>query len=260
MEWSAHQYTQFENERTRPVRDLLAQVYPAKPLLTAADIGCGPGNSTGVLREHFADARISGIDSSAAMIASARERHADIEFRVADITAWSREPEQYDLILANASLQWIPNHEELLPRLLAKLQPGGTLAVQVPDNQQEPVHLLMQKVASDLRWSSALADARGILANRQSADWYYRTLTRYEARADVWKTTYFHVLKDGPRGVVDWFRSTGLRPYLSALSGEDQASFLDLYESEIAKAYPALLDGSVLLPFPRLFFIATCRD
>ena len=147
MTWSAAQYLKFEHERTRPVRDLVQRI-PNAEVLSAADIGCGPGNSTEVLRERYPQARIVGLDSSTDMIEAARKRLPDIAFEVADIREW-RPKAPLDVILANAVLQWIPDHETLFPALIAKLKPGGALAVQMPDNLDEPSHRLMREVASD---------------------------------------------------------------------------------------------------------------
>src|ERR1700751_725927 len=132
MTWSAAQYVKFEQERTRPVRDLVARI-PNAEIVSAADIGCGPGNSTEILRGRYPAARFVGIDSSPDMIKAARERLRDIAFEVAEIREW-RPNESPDVILANAVLQWIPDHEALFPALIAKLNPGGALAVQMPDN------------------------------------------------------------------------------------------------------------------------------
>ena len=147
MTWSAAQYVKFEQERTRPVRDLVAADSARAPR-SAADIGCGPGNSTEVLRERYPEARIVGVDSSPDMIEAARKRLPGIAFEVADIREW-RPKEPFDVILANAVLQWIPDHETLLPALIGALAPGGALAVQMPDNLDEPSHRLMREVAAE---------------------------------------------------------------------------------------------------------------
>jgi trans-aconitate 2-methyltransferase len=254
MTWSAAQYVKFEQERTRPVHDLVARI-PKAGIVHAADIGCGPGNSTEVLRERYPEARIVGLDFSPDMIEAARKRLPDIAFEVADIREW-RSTEPLDVILANAVLQWIPDHETLFPALMAQLAPGGALAVQVPDNLDEPSHRLMGEVASNGPWAAKLKDATGARAERHLADWYFRLLRPHAPRVDVWRTTYFHPLA-GARAIVEWLKGTGLRPFLDPLGESEREAFLARYEAAVAKAYPAEVDGTVLLPFPRLFVVAT---
>jgi trans-aconitate 2-methyltransferase len=254
MSWSAAQYVKFEEERTRPARDLVARI-PNTEVVNAADIGCGPGNSTRALRDRYPRARIIGMDSSPDMISAARERLPDVAFDVADIADW-RDEGPYDVILANAVLQWIPGHETLLPALTAKLGAGGSLAVQSPDNLDEPSHRLMREIAAAGPWAAELAGAARAREERHDAGWYFRLLRAHAARVEVWRTTYFHAL-DGARAVVEWLKATGLRPFLDPLSAAGREAFLALYQASIAEAYPAEADGTVLFPFPRLFFVAT---
>ncbi|EFF73413.1 methyltransferase domain-containing protein, partial [Achromobacter piechaudii] len=141
--WSAKQYSAFENERTRPVRDLVASV-PNQAVRQAVDLGCGPGNSTEVLANRYPDAVVTGMDSSQDMVDAARKRLRHLQFELADIATWNP-PQQYDVILANAALQWVPDHATLYPRLVGKLAPGGILAVQTPDNMEEPAHRLARQ-------------------------------------------------------------------------------------------------------------------
>jgi trans-aconitate 2-methyltransferase len=253
MSWSAAQYLKFEHERTRPVRDLVARI-PNAEVLSAADVGCGPGNSTEVLRERYPQARIVGLDSSTDMIEAARKRLPDIAFEVAGIREW-RPKEPLDVILANAVLQWVPDHETLFPALMAKLKPGGALAVQMPDNLEEPSHRLMGEVASDRPWAAKLKDAAAARTERHPANWYFQLLRPHAPHVDVWRTTYFHPLA-GAHAIVEWLKGTGLRPFLDPLEQSERETFLTRYEAAIAKAYPAEADGTVLLPFPRLFVVA----
>ncbi|HEY4297141.1 MAG TPA: trans-aconitate 2-methyltransferase [Paraburkholderia sp.] len=252
-DWHAQQYLLFENERTRPVRDLLAAV-PATEVRSAVDIGCGPGNSTETLAARVPGAAISGLDSSADMIAAARQRLPQFQFDVSDISTWDA-PGPYDLILANAVLQWVPDHERLFPALVTKLAPGGSLAVQMPDNLDEPAHRLLREVAMDGPWAEKLKGVERTMRHR--ASWYYGLLKPLCARVDVWRTTYHHPLAGGAAAVVEWFKGSALRPFLAGLDAAEQQAFLQRYQDEIANAYPALADGTVLLPFPRLFVVAT---
>ncbi len=250
-DWDAAQYLKFADERTRPAADLLARV----PLARAArvvDLGCGPGNSTALLRARFPDADLTGIDASPDMLAQARQALPEVAFVQADLAAWTPAAAP-DLLFANAVLQWLPDHAALLARLAGFLAPGGCLAVQMPDNLDEPSHRLMREVAAEGPWRDRLA---GIARTRLgSFSDYDRWLTRAGCRTELWRTTYVHPLS-GHGGIVEWVRGTGLRPYLAPLDPAMQAEFLVRYEAALALAYPAQDDGRVLLPFPRLFLVA----
>jgi trans-aconitate 2-methyltransferase len=256
MSWSAAQYIAFEDQRTRPVRDLLAGV-PAFDVRTAVDLGCGPGNSTEVLAGRFADARISGIDSSQDMIAAARKRLPEVDFEVSDIGAWieASAQEHFDIVLANAVLHWVPDHAALFPALSSRLTAGGVLAVQMPDNLGEPAQLLMREIAADGPWSRKLTAGGEPRVALQSASWYYQMLRSACAHVDVWRTTYYHSLA-GEMAIVEWFKGSGLRPFLDPLDGAERSAYLARYTAAVKAAYPPLPDGSVLLPFPRLFIVA----
>ena len=252
MTWSAKQYTMFEQQRTRPVRDLVAAI-PNTDVRTAVDLGCGPGNSTQVLAERFPLAQVAGLDSSEDMLADARKRLPALSFELADIGAWN--PTQtFDVILANASLQWLPDHATLYPHLVNQLTPGGTLAVQTPDNLDEPAHRLAREVAADGPWSAKIGAVKH--NERHSARYYYELLSPHCSTVDIWHTTYQHPLADHT-AVVEWFKASGLRPFLAPLTDAEKADFLREYQARITQSYPALADGTVLLPFPRLFIVAT---
>ncbi|SNS85650.1 trans-aconitate 2-methyltransferase [Pseudomonas segetis] len=251
MSWSAQQYSKFEQQRTRPVRDLVAAV--ASDVRLAVDLGCGPGNSTEVLTQRYPNAVVMGIDSSEDMLQSARQRLPQLDFELADIAAW-QPTRRFDLILANASLQWVPDHADLYPHLVAQLAPGGSLAVQMPDNLAEPAHVLAREIAVQGPWADKIGDVKH--NPRHSADFYYELLSPHCSVVDVWHTTYYHPLAQGHQAVVEWFKGTALRPFLAKLTAAEQGVFLDDYLARISQAYPALANGTVLLPFPRLFVVA----
>lgn len=254
MSWSAKQYVAFEDERTRPVRDLLAALPPIDAR-SVIDLGCGPGNSTEVLAACYPQATVSGIDSSSDMIEAARRRLPHLRFAVADLRTWT-DAGPFEVILANAVLQWVANHEVLLPRLAARLSPGGALALQMPDNLDEPAHRIMRELAADRRWAAKLAAASAARAALPGAAWYYELLRPLCSKVDVWRTTYYHFLTGGAAAVVEWFKGSGLRPFLEPLQAAERSAYIERYSAAIAKAYPPLADGSVLLPFPRLFLTA----
>lgn len=253
MSWSARQYSLFEQQRTRPVRDLVAAI-PLASVRTAVDLGCGPGNSTEVLAERYADATVSGLDSSDDMLGEARQRLPNVVFERADIGTW-QPAQRYDVLLANASLQWVPDHAALYPRLVSLLNPGGVLAVQTPDNLEEPAHRLARDIAASAQWVDRIGDVKH--PDRHPAAYYFQLLRGHCAEVDVWRTTYHHPLSGGHAAVVEWFKGSALRPYLQKLGEAEQEEFLEAYLHAVSQAYPALDDGTVLLPFPRLFIVAT---
>ena len=254
MTWSAKQYAIFEDERTRPVRDLVSAL-PDIEARAIVDLGCGPGNSTEVLAARFPDAAISGLDSSPDMIEAARRRLPRAQFAVGRIEGWT-DAGPFDVILANAVLHWIPNHRTLLPELVARLVTSGVLAIQMPDNLDVPAHRLMREVAAGGPWAEILATASATRTPIESANWYYELLRPVCSRVEVWRTTYYHALAGGPAAIVEWFKGSGLRPFLDPLDAPSREAYLERYTAAVARAYPTLGDGSVLLPFPRLFMVA----
>ncbi|MGO4339194.1 trans-aconitate 2-methyltransferase [Labrys sp. KB_33_2] len=251
-DWNPSLYLRFEDERTRPARDLLDRVPLAAPTL-AVDLGCGPGNSTELLAKRWPAAEVIGIDTSEAMLSEARKRLPSARFEQGDVTSWqaTKPPE---LIFANAVMQWIPGHAALLPRLLAQTAPGGVLAVQMPDNLAEPSHRLMRETAADGPWAARLGNASRIRERILPAEDYYNLFAGQASSIDIWRTTYYHVLDDAP-AIVSWLRATGLRAFLDPLDPEQQPAFLEDYTARIAKAYPPRADGKVVLAFPRIFIV-----
>jgi trans-aconitate 2-methyltransferase len=252
-DWNPELYRRFEDERTRPARDLLARV-PLEAPTHVFDLGCGPGNSTELLVERFPAAQVVGTDNSEAMLASARQRLPGCRFEFGDVAHFEALPPA-DLLFSNAVLHWVPGHEALLPRLFAQLAPGGVLAVQMPDNRDEPTHRLMREVAALPAYAGHIGEAARAGAQILPLAAYYDLLAPLAAEVDVWRTAYQHPL-DSPAKIVEWVRSTGLKPFIDPLPDALREAFLAEYESRIAEAYPARADGCRLLAFPRLFIVA----
>ncbi|MCB1492356.1 MAG: trans-aconitate 2-methyltransferase [Rhodobiaceae bacterium] len=252
--WSSDQYTKFEAERTRPARDLLTAV-PLAEVRHAVDLGCGPGNSTELIVARYPDARVEGLDSAPDMIEKAKKRLPDLSFALADLTTWTPEP-SVELVYANAVFQWVPDHVGQMRRIMGALSPGNVLAIQVPDNLREPSHVAMADVARLPQFDAARA-AFGSRDAIPSVHDYVAALDDI-ADLDIWRTTYHHRL-GGHGAIVEWVKGTGLRPFLEPLDDAGKAAFESEYLERIAAAYPLLPDGTVILPFPRLFIVAVVR-
>jgi trans-aconitate 2-methyltransferase len=256
--WDPAQYLRFGDERSRPFFDLTGRIEAAKPHLVV-DLGCGPGQLTAALASRWPDAEVRGIDSSAEMIAAARQMlpggsggPGRLSFARGDVRDWQPE-EPVDVIVSNAVLQWVPGHEKLLAPWAEALVPGGWLAFQVPGNLDQPIHALAAELAASAPWRGLLAD---VSLNRQAAGpaEYLDLLSRAGCSVDAWETTYLHVLR-GTDPVVEWYKGTGLRPVLQALEPAQAAEFLAEYGARARAIYPARPYGTVL-PFRRVFVVA----
>ncbi len=257
MAWNAAHYLKFGAERTRPACDLVDRIQIESPR-RIVDIGCGPGNSTQVLRARWPEAEIVGLDNSAEMIEAARERYPEQEWLLADAATWSS-AKPFDVVFSNAALQWLPDHAALAARLFDLVAPSGALAIQIPSYSRLPVRMHIHEISEDAAWSHRMAAARSMLT-MESPEFYYDVLAPRAERMDVWETEYFHVMPDAG-AIVDWISSTGLRPFLDALEHDvDRERFVDMLRARVADSYRKRRDGRVLFPFRRLFVIAYRGD
>ena len=255
MAWDPATYMRFGDERTRPAVDLLARVSSVNPA-HVVDLGCGPGNSTALLAARWPNAAVIGLDSSAEMIATAQAGKIGARFEVADFEAWTPEAAT-DVVFANAAFQWSRDPLALVQRLFAVLPADGVLAFQIPQNFDQPSHVIARDIAAGDLWAEKLADARWYdPAGFARAEDYARALGPLGARLDVWTTDYLHRLA-GDDPVFRWMEGTGLRPFLTRLDGADRAAFEAAVKAAFATAYPAEPDGTTLFPFRRLFVIAS---
>jgi trans-aconitate 2-methyltransferase len=252
--WDPATYLRFAGERARPFVELVARVGAAAPR-TVVDLGCGEGALTASLAQRWPGARVTGIDSSATMLAAAAAHSVPgrIEFAQGDVRTWSAD-ERPDVVISNAVLHWVPGHEELLTRWAGWLRPEGWLAVQVPGNFRAPTHALLAELCRSPRWSGRLAGAAPRADAVLDPTGYLDVLTGAGLDADVWETTYVHVL-DGEDPVLGWVRSTVLRPVLAELPDSDVPAFTAEYAAALREAYPMRSDGTTALPFRRIFAV-----
>jgi len=252
-QWDPNQYQRFSDERSRPFFDLIGRV-PDDEVRTVADLGCGPGNLTRTLVDRWPEASVVGVDNSPEMLASTVKLspHPHLHFAPGDIVTWqSQQP--LDRIISNAALQWVPDHPQLIPRLVSLLAPHGALAVQMPYNFDEPTHTFLEEIGTQEPWVTILGP-RQQQYFVQTPTWYADTLHDLGCTVDLWETVYYHVLT-GPNAVLEWVKGTALRPTLSRLNEVQQQEFQTVYGEKLRAAYPEGPHGT-LFPFRRLFFVA----
>ncbi len=252
--WNPATYLEFAGYRARPAADLLAHVDIKIPG-AIYDLGCGPGNLTRQLKDRWPARAVIGTDSSAEMLAKAKQSYAgvDIAWQLSDIATWQPEVPPA-MVFTNAALQWVPDHDTLFPRLMAAVAPGGVFAMQMPTTADAPYHAIIKQLLSRSPWRERLANVQ-YHPHPAPAQHYYDLVCALAARVDTWETSYHHVLKD-TAAVTVWVSGTALVPYLTALDENEKAAFLADYTDIAATLYPPRADGKVLFTMRRLFMIA----
>lgn len=252
-DWSARQYSKFLDERTLPSIDLVSKISISNPR-KIIDIGCGPGNSTGVLKARFSKAQIFGADLSENMLETAKNNHPDIEFFKFDANSdFPKLDASYDVVFSNACIQWIKNQENVIKNMFSIVAPGGILAVQVPVNFNEPIHVTLETLGKSDKWFGKIGIEK-IFFNEDDHN-YFDIVSSLTNDFRVWETTYCHRVKSH-EDIIEWYRGTCLRPYLDCLSEEDGRIFCSELLELVKKEYPVHKNGEILLKFPRYFFTA----
>lgn len=251
--WNPDQYLKFARERTQASVDLVSRIEVENPR-SIIDIGCGPGNSTRVLRDRWPNAHFSGLDNSEEMISKARTDFPDIEWITGDVRSY-RFTEEYDIVFSNAAIQWIPDHKELVPGLFNIVRPGGALAIQVPADQDSPIRRSLLSASSREKWARYTSGCERMI-NYRTAEYYYDIVTRLSKRFDLWETVYYHIL-DSQAALIEWYKGTAMKPFLESLP--DDANRRE-FENDVLVGckdnYEVRKDGNVLYPFRRVFFVA----
>lgn len=249
--WEPQTYLRYADIRFRAGLDLIARI-PKLDYSTIYDLGCGTGYLTHILAETFPGSQVVGIDSSPEMLAEARRKFPLLNWEQMDIRSWLPGAPP-DLIYTNAALQWVPDHQTLLPSLLRKVRDGGVLAMQVPRHFESPSHLGLKDLVMQSEWRAKLEPL--LLAPVPAPETYWSWLAPHARNLDVWETIYLQVL-EGKDPVVNFMRGTALRPFLSALPEAESAKFIEAFSKRMAVAYPPEANGQTLFPFRRLFLVA----
>lgn len=252
-DWNAAQYSKFLKERTLPAVEL-ANAIPCENVRSVLDIGCGTGNSTAVLANRFPCAKIIGADRSETMLAAAKKENPQLAFirldAEKDMDALS---ERYDVVFSNACIQWIPDHRRLLKSFFSLLHDHGALAIQIPQQSKHPVHGILKALARSEKWKDKLRAERSY--NNLTEDEYFDVLSELTDTFRMWETVYFHAMPSY-ESIVEWYKGTGLRPYLEQLPQEEQNAFIEDITQALRETYPKQKNGDIIFRFPRLFFVA----
>lgn len=251
-DWNSEQYLKFKKDRTQPSIDLANRLDSENPH-RIIDIGCGPGNSTAVLKKRYPDAYVLGVDFSPNMIEKAKSEHSDIDFMLFDATKdFDKLDEKFDIVFSNACIQWVPNHKKLLADMMSILNPDGIMAIQVPMNFEEPIHKILTELVTGEKWSEHF-NPRIFYTLTESE--YFDILSGLTENFEIWKTTYGHRMPSH-NSIVEWYKSTGMKPYLDVLNDAEQEEFIADVMTELKKDYPIQANGEILFRFPRLFMLA----
>ena len=251
-DWNPGTYARFRGLRLRPALDLL-RALPPLPEGPVVDLGCGNGAAGPALAS--LGRAVTGIDTSPAMLAEAEATGVYVALHQRDIADWHHDGAPPALIFCNAVLHWLPDHAALIPRLAAMLTPGGTLAVQVPHQNNAPSHRVWLSLAEEL-FPGRVDPDQGPDVLRPAE--YHRLLSPL-GDLHLWETEYYQQLDACADGhpVRRFTETTFARPILATLETEEQARLIAAYEAVMDKVYPAGADGTVLFPFRRMFFTLT---
>lgn len=252
LDWNPNLYLKFAKERTQPAKDLISHIEKENPR-RIIDIGCGPGNSTKELHIRWRNAQIIGLDSSETMLAKAKTDYPELEWLACNANEDLSFLGKFDIVFSNAAIQWIPDQKGLLTRLLCLLNDNGVLAIQIPNTKYMPIHMAVLQTAAEDRWQQHFKNMGSNLFF-EDLSFYYDILSPLVKDVELWETNYNHIIS-GHEGIVEWYKSTGMKPYLEKLNESEKDEFADGVLAKIRNEYQKQEDGNVLFPFRRLFFV-----
>lgn len=255
-EWNSGQYLKFKNQRTQPAVDLAKRISGISPH-KVLDIGCGPGNSTAVLKSVFPSAHIVGIDNSENMIAKARSADPDLRFELMSVDDICNSNTKYDVIFSNACLQWVPDHKKVLPMLFDRLNENGVMAIQMPINTEEPLFRIITEIVNEEKWNfpSSLHEQNRTLSGSE----YFDIISSLTDTFDIWETTYYHDMPS-VNAMIEWVKGTRLLPYIQSLNETKAAQLIDEIKQKAVRVYKTQENGNIIFRFRRLFITAVRKE
>jgi len=252
MDWNATAYNKFKNERMQPSIDLVSRI-SGRQLERIIDIGCGSGMSTIPIREVWPKAKIIGVDYSEEMLKKASDSGMDVEWVRRDCSRKINDLGTFDLVFSNAFLQWVGNQEEFLKNTHELLNDRGIIAMQVPSFDGMPIKECIDSVA--ITYKDAFSDIYTQQCHNENVSTYYDILNRYYSKVEIWETGYYHVMENH-EAIIEFIKSTALRPYISRLDEKGTNEFLKSVLEESKKYYKIQENNKVLFQFKRIFFVA----
>lgn len=251
--WNSEQYLKFKKQRTQPAVDLAKRISGINPR-TVLDIGCGPGNSTAVLKSIFPLAYIIGVDNSENMIAKAKSANPELNFELMSVDDVCNSETKYDVIFSNACLQWVPDHKKVLPMLFGRLNESGVMAIQMPINTEEPLFRIITETVNEEKWNfpSSLHEQNRTLSSSE----YFDIISSLTDTFDIWETTYYHDMPS-VNAMIEWVKGTRLLPYIQALNETDAVRLIDEITQKAVRVYKTQKNGNIIFRFRRLFITAT---
>jgi Trans-aconitate methyltransferase len=254
-DWNADLYNRFSQERKQPAIDLVNRIDKSMDIKRIIDIGCGTGMSTIPLKLNWEKAEIIGVDNSDSMLEKARELDQQIKWLKWDCNKPVNDFGKFDLVFSNAALQWFEDQASVIGNLSSILNPNGILAMQIPNFTYMGINLGIQKVAD--QWTGAEFEGIGSeICVCHGVEFYYEQLTKHFKKIDLWQTTYYHIMNSHEE-ILEFYKSTGLRPYLNRLDDNGKERFLTALLEETRHQYKIQENNKVLFEFNRIFFLAT---
>lgn len=248
--WDVQQYEKFKQERAQAFFDLL-ELIKIKPNMRILDLGCGTGELTKLVHGKFSAKETIGLDSSESMLKKSQEfASSSLHFLHGDISKLNNISGPFDLIISNAALHWVGDHESIFEKVSVLLAPQGQIAFQLPANYDQPSHELARKIAQEEPFKEAF---HGYVIPQ-----YVLALEKYAEILDklgfskqkVFLNVYAHHL-DSRDGVLEWVRGALLTVYKERLSLELYEQFLKEYQKQIRKIFPD--EKPFFYPFKRIF-------
>ncbi|MBA3722340.1 MAG: methyltransferase domain-containing protein [Parachlamydiaceae bacterium] len=228
--WDAKQYDHFVTERSQPFHDLMTLIQPFENM-NVVDLGCGTGALTRQLHDKLKPISTLGIDSSVEMLQESKKFETEnlkfLKIKVEDF----HPKEKFNLILSNAALQWIPNHQKLFSNLYQWLENNGQLAVQVPSNFEYPSHTIANKIASEAPFAVILKG--GYKSPVLTIEEYSSLLYSLGFKEQIVRQQVYAHLMDSTDSLIDWVKGSLLTYYKSPLPNGLYTEFLKVYRRRL---------------------------